>query len=104
MIKYFEEMMMPPTPWSNNNPIIDAYHIIFDDDSEIELQSLEDRPFYSKIDCVAGKMRNKFINQYKPSDAKELLDGLRKSNGLTNTNKGNVVLVNKKNIKPQIII
>ena len=90
-IKYFTEMLMPNI--FSNGTHITGYFIIFNDDSELEIHFQFMK--YSITDCMGGKQRNFFKKNNSVQQAISKLQSLKNSLGVTDTNLGNVILVNR---------
>jgi hypothetical protein len=98
-IKYFRESLMPTL---SGGSFLAGYHIIFNDESSIDLHTT---PMgFSTVDTVKGKDRLAFKKKYTPNNAINLLRQLKLTFGITNTNIGEVVLVNNSNVKKQVIL
>lgn len=98
-IKYFTEMVMPNI---SGGTYISGYFIVFNDNSELEIHFQFMK--YSITDCLGGNQRNIFKKNNSIQQAVSKLQTLKNNIGLTETNLGDVILVNKNKIKTQVIL
>lgn len=110
-IKYIQIRQMPPGSFividdagdiSENTPPAEDYLIVFNDDSELFVDVMDEQ--FRIQDTKSGKQRNNFKKKYSFEEAYKNIKYLKEKYGLTDSNQGKIILVDDTNTKKQIIV